>query len=112
MTSELESTFAGLWVAYYPDIDLHSEYRFASPRRFRFDFAHLPSKIAIELQGGIFSVNTRHINGAALLKEHEKLNLAASLGWRVFYISTKTVEDEAIYEQIATAIRQSLSEKT
>lgn len=112
MSSELEITFANLWVAYYPEIDLHSEYRFAPPRRFRFDFAHLPSKIAIELQGGIFNANTRHINGAALLKEHEKLNLAASLGWRIFYVSTKTVNDIAIYEQIAQAIRQSLPQKT
>lgn len=106
MASELEITFADAWVTYYPNIDLHSEWRFAPPRRFRFDFAHLPSKIAIELQGGIFTANTRHINGAALLKEHEKLNLAASLGWRVFYISIKTVSDIAIYEQIAAAISQ------
>lgn len=112
MSSELEITFANLWITYYPEIDLHSEWRFAPPRRFRFDFAHLPSKIAIELQGGIFNPNTRHINGAALLKEHEKLNLAALLGWRIFYISTKTVNDIAIYEQIAQAIRQSLPEKT
>lgn len=106
MASELEITFADAWVTYYPDIDLHSEYCFAPPRRFRFDFAHLPSKIAIELQGGIFKPNTRHINGAALLEEHEKLNLAASLGWRIFYISIKTVSDIAMYEQIAKAITQ------
>lgn len=106
MTSDLEITFANLWVAYYPEIDLHSEYPFAMPRRFRFDFAHLPSKVAVEIQGGIFNPNTRHINGAALLKEHEKLNLAALHGWRLFYVSTKTVNDRSLYEQIATAIRQ------
>ena len=107
MASDLELTFAGLWVSYFPDIDLYSEWRFAPPRRFRFDFAHLESKVAIELQGGIFNPNTRHINGAALLKEHEKLNLAALHGWRLFYVSTKTVNDQYIYKQIATAIQQS-----
>jgi hypothetical protein len=112
MASELEVLFSMAWTTYYPEIDLHSEYRFALPRRFRFDFAHLPSKIAIELQGGIFNPNTRHINGAALLKEHEKLNLAASLGWRIFYVSTKSVNDIAIYEQIAGAIANSSPEKT
>lgn len=111
MTSDLEATFANIWVAYYPDIDLYSEYRFAKSRRFRFDFAHLESKVAIELQGGIFNPNTRHINGAALLKEHEKLNLAALHGWRLFYVSTKTVNNETIYKQIATAIQQSQSLK-
>ena len=110
MASELELEFASLWVEYYPDIDLYSEYRFASPRRFRFDFAHLSSKTAIELQGGIFDPNTRHINGAALVKEHEKLNLAALLGWRIFYVSTKTVREETIYQHIAKAIRQSQSQ--
>jgi hypothetical protein len=112
MPSDLEQTFYDLWDSYYPDIDLHSEWQFAKPRRFRFDLAHLPSKIAIELQGGIFNPNTRHINGAALVKEHEKLNLAAQLGWRVFYISTKTVNDETIYHQIGKAIRQSVVIKT
>lgn len=111
MISDLELTFANLWVMYHPEIDLYSEWRFAPPRRFRFDFAHLPSKIAIELQGGIFNPNTRHINGAALLKEYEKLNLAALHGWRLFYVSTKTVNDHSIYQQIAAAIRQSEAQK-
>jgi hypothetical protein len=111
MASDLEITFANLWITYYPEIDLHSEWRFATPRRFRFDFAHLPSKVAIELQGGIFTSNTRHINGAALVKEHEKLNLAALYGWRLFYVSAKTVNDENIYRLIATAIQQSVAAK-
>jgi hypothetical protein len=112
MASELECTFANLWTIYYPQIDLYSEWRFAPPRRFRFDFAHLESKVAIELQGGIFNANTRHINGAALLKEHEKLNLAALLGWRLFYVSTRTVNDLSLYEQIATAIANSCAQKS
>jgi hypothetical protein len=106
MPSNLELEFASLWVEYFPEIDLHSEYPFAKPRRFRFDFAHLPSKIAIELQGGIFMPNARHNNGAALVKEYEKLCLASSLGWRIFFLSSVTVSDENVYKQIATAIRQ------
>ena len=109
MPSELEQTFYNLWDAHYPDIDLHTEHRFAKPRRFRFDLAHLPTKIAIEIQGGIFNPNTRHVNGAALVKEYEKMNLAAALGWRVFYLCTNTVNYEAIYHQIAAAIQQTKS---
>ena len=109
MASELELTFYHLWNIHYPNIDLHAEHRFAKPRRFRFDLAHLPTKIAIEIQGGIFNPNARHVNGAALVKEYEKMNLAAVLGWRVFYLCTKTVNDEAIYHQIATAIRETKS---
>lgn len=96
MASDLEMTFANLWVAYHSDIDLHSEWRFAPPRRFRFDFAHLPSKIAIELQGGIFMPNARHINGASLVKEHEKI-YASLLSWLAYIFSLNCDGERSIY---------------
>ena len=102
--SNLELAFYLIWETYYPNIDLYTEYVFAKPRRFRFDLAHIPTKIAVEIQGGIFNPNTRHINGAALIKEHEKLNLASALGWRIFFLNCKTINDEAVYHQIAKAI--------
>ena len=108
MTSHLEQQFASTWLELYPDLDLHSEYRFCSPRRFRFDFANLDSKVAIEVQGGIFSQG-RHSRGSGLVKEYEKMNLAAGLGWRVFYLSTATIGDIEIYEQIYTAIKSERS---
>jgi hypothetical protein len=65
-----------------------SELRFAPPRRFRFDYAWPVEKVALEVQGGLF-VQGRHSRGAALLKEHEKLNLAAEMGWRIVYCTPK-----------------------
>jgi hypothetical protein len=59
------------------------EYQFAPPRKWRFDFA-FENRVALEVQGGIFS-GGRHTRGAALLKEMEKLNTAAKMGWRVLY---------------------------
>ena len=59
------------------------EYRFSPPRRWRFDWAW-PNHdfgyggVALEKQGGLF-IQGRHSRGAALLKEHEKLNEAATL---------------------------------
>jgi hypothetical protein len=61
-----------------------AELRFAPPRRWRFDWAWPEQKLALEVQGGLFS-NGRHVRGAALLKEHEKLNAAAARGWRVMF---------------------------
>jgi hypothetical protein len=61
-----------------------AEYRFAPPRRWRFDWAFLEQKLALEVQGGLFS-NGRHVRGAALLREYEKLNAAAARGWRVMF---------------------------
>lgn len=110
MASELELTFANLWLIYHPEIDLHSEYRFAAPRRFRFDFAHPESKIAIELQGGVWHQG-RHSRGSGLLNEYTKMNLAAAQGWRVFYLCANTVSDRSIYKLIADAIVSSLAQK-
>ena len=60
------------------------EYKFHPNRKWRFDFAWPDEKVALEVQGGLFT-GGRHSRGAALLKEHEKLNAAASAGWRVLY---------------------------
>lgn len=61
-----------------------AEYCFCSARKWRFDFAWINDRVALEVQGGIFR-RGRHTQGAALLKEWEKLNTAACLGWRVLY---------------------------
>ena len=60
MTSNLERQFADLWLALYPTIDLYSEYRFSPPRRYRWDFCHPESKVAIEIQGGVWMRKSGH----------------------------------------------------
>jgi len=72
------------------------EYRFSPPRRWRFDWAW-PNHdfgyggVALEKQGGLF-IQGRHSRGAALLKEHEKLNEAAAQGWRVLFTTPDQLE--------------------
>ena len=61
-----------------------AEHRFAPPRRWRMDWAWPDHKLALEVQGGIF-VAGRHSRGAAMLKEWEKLNTAAAMGWRFLF---------------------------
>ena len=91
--SELERRFADLWVELYPAIDLYSQHKFHPKRRFLFDFAHLPTRTAIELQGGIW-VKSGHNTGTGLLRDYEKLNLATSLGWKVFMLASEMVTTE------------------
>lgn len=73
------------------------EYRFHPTRKWRFDLAWVGDKLALECQGGIWS-RGRHVRGAALLKEWEKLNTAAIMGWRILYcqprdlLTTKTAD--------------------
>lgn len=62
--------------------DAVAEHRFHAKRKWRLDFAIVDAKVGIELQGGLF-IQGRHTQGAALLKEYEKLNAAQALGWRV-----------------------------
>lgn len=53
-------------------------------RKHRFDWVYLPQKIAVEIDGGQWSVRGgRHAGDA----DREKLNLAASLGYIVFRFS-------------------------
>ena len=67
-----------------------AEFRFHPPRRWRFDFCWPQFSVALENQGGIFS-GGRHTRGAALLREHEKLNNAAADGWRVLFTTPQTI---------------------
>lgn len=61
------------------------EHAFHPHRKWRFDLAWPDERVAIEVQGGLF-VHGRHTRGAALIAEHEKLNHAAMLGWRVLFV--------------------------
>ena len=60
--SRLESQFESLWQEHGPiGLDLTPEHRFAPGRRLRFDYAHLPSKTAIEIEGLVwFGKGGRH----------------------------------------------------
>lgn len=59
------------------------EYRFAPPRRWRFDFAWVDRKVAVEFNGGVWIIG-RHNRGKGYLGDLEKMNQAQALGWRVF----------------------------
>lgn len=79
------------------------EYRFHPPRRWRFDFAWPDRWLALEVQGGLF-VTGRHSRGAALLKEHEKLNTAALDGWRILFCTPKQIENGEVVSVIERAL--------
>ncbi len=59
-----------------------AEFKFHPTRKWRADFAIPGAKILIEVDGGVFS-GGRHTRGAGFIKDQEKLNAAACLGYRV-----------------------------
>jgi len=94
---------------YYRDMGLPPpvfEYRFHDTRKWRLDISWPEYLIALEVQGGIF-IQGRHSRGAAMLKEWEKLNELACMGWRVMYCQPKDVCSEAMTEKLREALGQS-----
>lgn len=86
--------FAELWRMLSGLPPLEREYKFASDigRKFRFDFADIRSQVAVEIDGNAWHTlgGGRHGSDA----DREKMNLAASLGWRVFHFSPKMLNDD------------------
>ena len=83
-----------------------AEWRFHPTRRWRFDWAFPDEKhkLAIEVDGGIF-VAGRHTRGAGVLKDMEKLNAAAILGWRVLRFTPQQVKTGEALAVIAEALK-------
>jgi len=96
-------------------IPFEREYRFAPPRRWRFDFArpayderqisnwfvHHPA-IAIEVEGGSWTGG--HKRGKAYESDCEKQNAAMMLGWQIFRFTPAMVEDGRALEVIRQAL--------
>lgn len=59
-----------------------TEHKFHPDRRWRFDYAWPDLKVALEVEGGIWS-GGRHTRGAGYAKDMEKYSEAAILGWAV-----------------------------
>lgn len=77
------------------------EFKFHPIRRWRFDFALLPlsKKIAIEVEGGIWS-GGRHTRGGGYIGDMEKYNEAAILGWTVLRYPASNITDKIIKDLI------------
>jgi hypothetical protein len=61
------------------------EYYFHPVRKWRFDYALPELKIAIEVEGGVWS-GGRHITGTGFLGDCDKYNSAAVMGWIVIRV--------------------------
>lgn len=57
-----------------------AEYRFAPPRRWRFDWAWPDLRIAVEQEGGVWT-GGRHVRGKGYIGDMEKYSEASVRGW-------------------------------
>jgi very-short-patch-repair endonuclease len=84
--------------------ELEKEFRFHPTRKWRADFAHLPSRTLIEIEGGIY-VNGRHNRGAGFAADLEKYFEAALAGWRVVRLGQNELTSDCI-ARLVSLVRQ------
>jgi very-short-patch-repair endonuclease len=82
------------------------EYRFHPTRRWRFDFAWPQYKIAVEIEGGIYSKG-RHTRGQGYANDCNKYNSAVELGWSIYRYPTNQVLNFSAIKQISRILSQS-----
>ena len=79
-----------------------AELKFHPERRWRFDYAFPAAKVALEVEGGVWS-GGRHTSGAGFVKDMEKYNAAACLGWKVLRIQPRQLLTTATIKLIKEA---------
>ena len=87
--SRLERRFLTVWQA-IDGPELKQQHRFDERRKWRLDFAHTPTRIAIETEGGVWT-SGRHTRARGYIADCEKYNAAAMQGWRVFRLASGMV---------------------
>lgn len=82
--SELEQKFYNACLEYRLP-QFVQQHKFHHIRNWRFDFAWLPQRIAVEIQGK----GPGHMSVPGMLSDYEKHNAAMLLGWQIFYFMSE-----------------------
>jgi len=96
------------------NIEFEREFRFHPTRKWRFDFAILPYKLAIEVEGITFYGKNkngsmklgRHQTGKGIEADLEKYGEAMKLGWNIYRCSQKMVKSGQAIETIEILLKQ------
>ena len=83
------------------------EYRFAAPRRWRFDVAWPDAKVAVEFQGQHGPAHRGYYRGTSGLQlDCEKFCAAAADGWRLFPVTYPMLREDmaGVVELVARAV--------
>lgn len=79
------------------------EHMFHPTRKWRFDFAWPEEKVAIEIQGGIYSKG-RHVRPEGYEEDCHKLNEAQLHGWIELYVTGKQIGDGSAIRYLKRAL--------
>jgi len=81
-----------------------TEHRFVPDRRWRFDFAWIAQKVALEVEGGVWT-GGRHTRGAGFLGDCEKYNRGAVEGWAILRVTPSALCSRETIELIRRALK-------
>ena len=79
------------------------EFRFAGTRRWRVDFCWPEQRLAVEVEGGVWS-GGRHNRGAGFLADIAKYNALTLAGYRLLRFATDQVRDGTAIATIKEAL--------
>lgn len=82
-----------------------TEYRFHATRKWRFDLAWEPQKLAVEIEGGGW-VGGRHNQPQGSAKDMEKYDEAVLAGWRVLRFNAAMIHNGTALVMIERALRE------
>ena len=81
------------------------EYRWHPERKWRFDFAFPERKVAVEIEGAVWT-RGRHVRGGGFIEDMEKYNEAGRLGWKVFRFPPERVKDGSAIKYVEEVLRE------
>jgi hypothetical protein len=84
-------------------LSFETEYKFAIPRKWAFDYAFTGVKIAVEYEG-LFDGGKAHSSIGGILRDVEKYNKAQELGWIVLRVTAK--EYKTVLDKIRIILKQ------
>ena len=80
------------------------EHRFAPPRRWRFDLCWKAVKLAVEVEGGVWT-GGRHVRGKGAIGDMDKYNTATLNGWKVLRFSAEHIKSGRAIATIESALK-------
>jgi hypothetical protein len=83
---------------------------FHPTRRWKFDWAHPESRVAIEVHGGTWMHKSRHVSGTGFWGDRIKMNAALRLNWKVFELISDDLSDPRNHREILDEIQRRLRE--
>ena len=88
-------------------VECVKEYRFYKNRQWRFDYALPKYKIAIEVEGGVWTQG-RHVRPVGFLGDMNKYNMATLMGWRLFRTTPKKLLTNDTLKLLKNAINSAV----